>query len=657
MNKKNAKTLMLFATLLIVIAFLVFLTRVIPLSPDEYFYSNASLSVFRALNYFISINSINTEHTSLLVLLSGLFISIFKTNNIYFLRLLIVGMSVATMYLYLQIFRQKFNKKESYWPLLFLLLMPGYFYASSKFYLEIPAAFGVALFALSLLKKKNYLVVGLALALILFTKEYYFLLLVPVAIVVLICDYFFSDMVWWKKALYIAGNAILVISPGIVLSLLLVDFNIGPYPRMLENSWKELMQSSFALLNKNLYFVVEPIARALKAANQQLFIAVDYFRGTPDHYANQMNDISRTASKIYSLNIGDSFFSKAIIESQIPNKDISLTNLNIFQKIWFIYKYNFSDQEFLTVGLGLTILGGITAFSTTIKNIIKKYSDYRFDFIMSMLALVFLFFNYQQAANGHGFRLNVPIAFVLIYFSYLGFKTIRDTKRIYVRISFVIIMSTLLFAYFYNESKFVFGSVLSTNLTIMTILQIKKYLFLMSYSGFALYLLFYYSVKIKHRELVLIMIIMAFFALKTFPFFLEKKAEIAEEGDDFNLTESSATLNTIFSNHDKIVTNVHCYKVYYYASWYKIPNDEIAPEFRTFPEKFPTLCYRYSPDDQAMLDNIGRDNFYILSVNEKNINFTNLKKFLDQNKDRISLVTERVNSRNETLWSIWKYSK
>lgn len=657
MNKERAKKILILVFVLAVISIMVFLTRAIPFSPDEYFYSNAAFSVSKALNNVISINSINTEHSALLVLFSGLIVSISKMSSIYFLRLLVVGISLATVYLYLQIFREKFNKSESCWSLLFLLLIPGYFYASSKFILEIPAAFAVALFVLLLMRKSNKLLIGFSLALILFAKEYYFFILVPVAVILSVFDRVYTKEIWWKKILVVIGDIVLLVLPGVLLSLLLVDFNIGPYPRMLENSWKELMQSSFYFFNKYLYFIVEPIAVALKAVNTQVFSLVDYIRGTSRDYGSQIVDLSHTAAKIHKLNIGNNFLSRAIIESPIPVGDSSLDNLNFFQKIWLVYKYNFSDQEFLTVGLGLTILGGICAFGRTIKNITRKYSDYRFDFIMVLLALMFLFFNYQQAVNVHGFRLNVPITFVSVYFSYLGYRAIRDTRRISVRVCFLAIMLALISAYFYNERNFIFGSALSADSIMMTILRLKKYFFVISYLAFVFYLLFNHSIQKKYRELILTIIIIFFFVIKVFPFFLEKKAEMNRTGDDYNLNKSSLVLNTIFSNNNKIVTNVNCYKVYYYASWYMMPNDDISPEFRTFPEKFTSLCYYYDPNSQAMRNNISSDSFYVLSVNDNGTANTNLQIFLDKNKNKTSLVSQEANRNGVILWSIWKYSE
>lgn len=657
MSRKNAKILVILAGIFTVSAILLLLTRVIPISPDEYFYSNASLSVYRSLNYFVSMNSINTEHTSSLVLLASLFISVFKTNSIYFLRLLIALISIGTLYIYIQIIRQKLNIKESYFVLSFLFLIPGYFYASAKFILEIPAAFTVALFALLLIKKKNSLVIGFSLALILFTKEYYFFLIAPIAVIVLVCDRISSDIVWRKKVIHGIADIAVVLLPSVLLSLLLIDFNIGPYPRMLENTWKELMQGGFSFLNKNLYFVVEPIAKIFRAANQQLFLVVDYLRGSPGYHVSHMTGISDVSSKIYNLDTSGSFFSKAIIESPILVGDTSLNNLNLFRKIWLIYKYNLPDQEISTVELGLTIFGGVAIVGATIKNLVRKYSEYRFDFIMVLFSLLFLFFNYQQAANIHGFRLNIPITFVLVYFSYLGFKTLRDSKSIPVRISFVTIMTVLLCAYFYSESKFVFGSAISANSGVMTILRLKKYFFVTAYSLFAFYLLFYHLIKTKYRELILVLMVLFFFILKIFPFFLEKRAEMVETGEDYNLNESYTVLNKVFSSDDKIITNIHCYKVYYYASWYMIPNDEISPEFRIFPEKFPTLCYRFNPGDEKLLDKIDSDSLYILYVNEKNASSINLKNFLDQNKNNISLIKEELRNNNETLWSVWKYKK
>ena len=163
--------------------------------------------------------------------------------------------------------------------------------------------------------------------------------------------------------------------------------------------------------------------------------------------------------------------------------------------------------------------------------------------------------------------------------------------------------------------------------------------------------------RTRYKETVLIFMVILFFVLKISPFYFEKKAEMMTTGEDYNLNKAAITLDKIFNNNDKILTNIHCYKVYYYALWYMIPNDDIKPEFRMLPEKFPTLCYRYNQDDKSSLDNIDRDNFYILSVNEKNTNSVNINNFLDQNKNRISLVADEKNSSNEILWSIWKYEK
>lgn len=656
MSRKNAKLTLLIASLLICFGVMAFMTRIIPLSPDEYFYSSSALAISKAFHFIISINSINTEHSPLFVLVAGFFVSIFKTNNIYILRLLVASISIATLYLYLKIFREKLDKKEAYWPLLFLLLIPGYFYASSKFILEIPTAFATALFALLLIRKKRSYLIGLSLVLVLLLKEYYFFLLAPIAVAVSVCDRLFSKNTFWGKILLCIFDIILILLPAILVSLLLIDFNIGPYSRMLENSWKELMQSSFAFLNKKLFFVVEPIARMLGFLNQKLLLLADHFRGITAPQGTDTIELAKTASQIKSLSIGTDFISKAVVDSPIAVSSVSQLHPDFFQKLWLIYKYNFSDLEFITVGFILAVFGGIKVFCVVARNFIKKYSDTRFDFIMVLFGLVFLFFNYQQAVNEHGFRLNVPITFVLGYFIYLGFKTIRDTKNIYARTLFIAITILSLGAYLRSEGEFVFGSVLSKNSVVMTILSLKRYIYSSGYLLFVIYLSFYSSLRTKYKQLIVAAIVVAFFMIKILPFAIEKNAELSRDGEDYMLSKSSVVLNSILTDQKEVITNINCYKVYYYASWYKTPNDDIHPDFRVLPEKFPILCNRFASSDEAIGRNGSKESFYILSVRENDVEDKDLKVFLDQNSTRITLVKQQSNTNNQVLWSVWKYT-
>jgi len=514
-------------------------------------------------------------------------------------------------------------------PIALICLIPGFFYSSVKFYLEIPSLLAVSLVIWALISKQKPLVVGLALALVILTKEYYFFLLLPVALVVVLTDASTNNSKFWYKLKNAVLNSIWVGLPGVLASMVLVDFNIGPYARMLENTWIELFKDSFILINKYFLMFIDKIGSLFSGGG--------------------ISSLNLIANKAQQIPIGNNFVTRAVLESPItPEKH------GFFQTLWIMYKSNFFEQDISLFILSLTIIGMALCVQKIFRDHKgKRFIENRTPIIFLSVMVMFLFFNLQQAKNMQGFRINIPIVFVMIYFSCVALKKFLEAKSVKLAISFLSLVSFFIVLYIIQDRSISLSSVLQGGI-LSTLYGFKVYFFILLFIVFALFLAFnnWLSINRKTKELTILFFAFLYLFLKIAPFFLDYRAEVNAHGSYFNVKDSSQIMREVLNNKLVIHTNLTCHVVYYNSGWYQLPNDNFSPRYRTLPEVYPTLCKDFEYTNiSAYFDSYeNKKESYILFVNNDRYNkWSDFESFYEKNNERLEIISSEYKN-NEPLW-------
>lgn len=561
-----------------------------------------------------------------------------KNHDVYFLRTIIVLLSFFAVVFNYFLLKKAFdcNKNSTMIaPILLLALIPGFFYSSVKFYLEIPALLAATAVIWSLITKQKPWIVGLILTLIIFTKEYYFFLFLPASMVVIFFDTIVNNSTrFWTKLKSVVTNLLLVGLPGLLVSMFLVDFNIGPYPRMLENSWIELFRDSFTLVNKYFLIIIDKIVSLFSV--------------------HGLSNFNHVVSQAQQIPIGNKFVTSAVLESPISSEKYS-----VLHTLWVMYKSNFYEQDISLFIVVLTIVGIVISFKKIIRTAKgQKFIRNRIEVVFLSIIFMFIFFNIQQAKNMQGFRINIPLVFVMIYFSYTALKKLLKEKSIKLSLSFLILTCFFTALYSIQDRSVSLSSVITGSL-VSFIFSFKTYIFAFSFIVFALFLAFnnWLPCSKETKKIILIIFATFYFLLKFIPFIFDYSAEMQAHGNYFNVNNAGKVMHEALDSKSVIYTNLTCHVVYYESQWYKLPNDDFSPRYRTIPTTYPTLCKDFEYKNISSYFDALRINgkAYILFVNNNRYNrLTDFEQFYNHNRDEINVIDSEYKN-NIPLWYFIEY--
>lgn len=618
----------------VIFLFFVILTRIIPISPDEYFYATTSQAIAAAWKGKLALHSINTEHTALLSIFAAFLINIFHLKSVYFLRLISAFLATLIIFIYLAIFRTVFNKKESIFALLLLVLIPGFIFSASKFYLEIPISFCTGLLFLSLIKNKPTWLNGLLLALVLLTKEYYFFLIAPMVIFYYLFKRFtqIKSQNFLKLIILFLIDTILLILPSLLISALFIDFAFGPYPRMLENSWFELLPNVFLYFNKIFYHFY----------NNYI---IHFFKISPSvTTSDTINPIINET--ILNTPVGSTIVSPDILVAG----DSAQLKVSILDKLWLIYRYNFYENEVNFSILVLAAFGFVENIINLFRNkFLINFEKNKTNLLFFLFSIPFLLLNYREAINLHGFRINVPGTFILIYFSYTALKSFatqrssRLKKVVFATISFALIAT-----YFSQESVLIFNNQIKSSTFGALIFCLKPYVFVLLFIALVFTIL-----KNRIKSLYIISLLLLF--LHIIPFAIEKKLEDDSSGNDYELSYATNDLHNIFDSQNLVYGNTNCYKTYYYADWIESPTTDINPHYRLLEPKYPILCNRYTTIEELKAQITYNKTFYLLFINDGSIDKQTFDQLLINYPNNLKIINNQYKN-DRLLWSIYKFT-
>lgn len=545
------------------------LNAIIPFSPDEYFYANAVHAVTDSYEGLMPINSINVEHSPLVVMLASVWSLVAGSHSLFFLRYISNLFLILSLVVIYRLFRELFSDR---WRvgLAFGLLtfFPILFFYGSKFLLDVPALFFMTLLIFGMVKKKNSYFISLMLLGLLLTKEYYFFLATPIISVVTIFDAW-SQNNWYNRLIRIIRDLVIIFIPSLVVIVIMVDFNVGPYPRFLENSLIELFRDAFFRLNKYVLTVASDTAKVIHLDTSQ--------------------NLAEAQHAAQGIAVSNQLFTSAIVRSPITEHPISF-----WQLLSHIYKYNFTSQEVSPVVLPLFLIGSWAVSRRLFRTWKQGYRSNRTTIIFGLFWIILVFFTFQQGANQHGFRILLPFLSVFIYTVMEAFAVLEKPNTRLVRFVFVGIAIVSLATFFYESRVTVVRSVLSSVNRSTLLFLVKDIAYLGMYL-ILVGLILYGSLTRNNRKRVIFLSIGALLLfLKLVPFAIEKRLALAANRDESNFKQIAQITG---SEPYSFFSNINCYKVDYYLDNPMIPNYDITPHFRRFSLHIPGHCLYYTPSN------------------------------------------------------------
>lgn len=619
------------------VIFLMFLNLWLWPTPDEYYYATLVNSFNAAWHGELLWSDINTEHVGFIPLLSFIFNSLTGINSFPLNRIPIFFFALGIIYIFYKIpTLLNAPKKERLWMLWLLLLIPGYWLFSVRLMLDIPGAFSVLLVIYLLLKKAPSYQIGLALILVLITKEYYLYLTAPVIVVISLLDGWNYRTGFLYRLRYWIGHMCISFFPSAIAIALLVDFNIFPYPRILDASLATIFGDLYTFYNK---------------------ILLNILGGATDTVSNIKN-IDST-----STNISDTveIANNAQYSGELPTGAINSANPEVqnrfLHKWWLVYKYNLSEAYINMLILPLTAIGVILQIKKVATSFKKNYEKIRPDIIFGLLLLMFLYFNFHQADFKHGFRISIPIIASLIYFSFTALrKLLSKTADKKISIAFVMLSTLSLFGYWITTYQTNYVGALNNQSLFAWIFSIKIYLFLAIFITTIIYIALFRRFNFRYKYIVLLGLMFIMFSAKFFPYYFDERARQQAHGYDYSLEHATPILNELALRNKKIYINSHPYRTQYYASDPRINNYHTDPPIRRFKERYKKIYFGGDVTENSFTtwkeDRIN----YVLYINEAGTEnqLTNLEDLTTQQSKFKEVNRHEVNGIPQ--WIIYKIS-
>lgn len=586
--------------------FLLLLNQWLWPTPDEYLYANLANSFTAAWHHAVAWQNIDTEHVGLLSALSAVYNSIFSPQTLTASRAVMLMFPLGIIVLlYGMAPTFIISVKHRIWILWLLLLIPGFWVFSVRLMLDIPATLAVGLILYLLLQRRSAIYVSLAVILLLCFREYYVYFIVPMIILIYGIDAVrTANQVWYKPVLYFLGQCGIIIVPLFACIVLLIDFNILPYPRLLENSLVFIFGDIFALFNKHTLIVIDTVSQLVypHSVAQTIGHLANSNIVEPVTTIIQQNPIIPAASlqdKINTIQLSGT------VPTGVVSSQITSTNSTFLEKLWLIYKYNFSEQDINVFILPLAALGFGKRLLTFIRNWRSRYQAARGDLIFGLLLVVFVYLNYHEAGSIHGFRVTLPIIFVLLYFGYFGIHALLTTTYLKVKIIFLILMAGSITLYFFSLGSIFYGSVIAHDSWLSVVLVYKPYIFGGFFILCSLGLAYFSAWQWSHKLKLVAAVVGLLFVVKFVPFYVDAQAQTKLYGYDYGLPDTTTALIPLAEQNVRIYSNVHSYALQYYTQDPRVSTDGISPIIRTFSQFYPNLYYTLPLDDnlfQALID-------------------------------------------------------
>lgn len=602
---------------------------------DEYFYSIISNAIKTSIiDHQISLYNIDSEHMPLIPFISFAYNFIFHNPSFVASRIFIIFFNSGIIILLYYLARElHLIKNERSWFLWFLLLIPGFWIFSVRLMLDIPATFAILLIIFLLVKKSPSYQVGLAMTLLLITKEYYIFIVSPIVITIYLFDaWHLKNYSKVKKLLFILKNFFYIFFPTSAVIIIFLDFNLMPYPRMLDLNLQSIFGDLYIFFNKTALIIIEKVSGSISNMSTNV---------------TEQNTILR--QKISNLS-----FSGDIPRGAVVAYD-STISANFFQKWWLIYKYNFSEADLNIFILPLSFWGLGLRLQNIYHNFKNNYNHYRSDIIFVLLFLAFLYFNYHEAESIHGFRITIPIIISLLYFSFYAIKDVLGSQNKKRKYFFSTLVIFFIFLYWIDIKDFQYGSLLASSSFLSNLLIYKPYIFII-FDIFILILLFNFAqLKIKNKYYLLAGLIICFFVFKFLPNYFDSRLTMNTYGYDYSLTQVTPYLK---NNKSKVSSNLHLYKLQYYAADPYYANDLVYPQVRKFDEIYPLLYDRHLIDDNLIYYLKSNNIKYFLYVkNNADIQeYDKLQSIVNdkKNKESFHLIKKQYYA-NNLVWVLYVF--
>lgn len=615
---------------------------------DEFLYGILAKMFAEAARGEMSFSDINTEHTWLVIFLSYVYNAIMQPESIVSSRAVIFPFALGTIFLLYKIPKViGLESKYQMWWLWLLLLIPGFWLFSVRLMLEIPAVFSLTLLLYLLLKRAPVYYVGFAILLVLMTKEYYIYLTIPFIVVVYAFDtYCARGVQWWRNILIYLGRITVAFLPAFLMAVVLIDFNWLPYPRVLETSLERIFGDIFTIANKTTLSLVQHIIDVFRQLTPEVIAPVttpavtdvgvtELTDGVADRLADaDASIIPTTPTSIESPFPTDLFVPPEVgaslpdlntkisalgIDGYIPDGAYvppSLVDYSFWQKIWLIYKYNLSETDIHILLLPLIALGAalrLKAFKFSWKT---RYTEMRTDIIFFLFLLVFLYFNYYQAPEKHGFRITIPVIVSFIYFAFYGARTLLEEFSKRRAWWFFGLSSGAIALYWITLQDVEYGSILAHLSQVEFILNYKPYIFIVLFVLLTLLIVFFPKIRHQLKYRWLIVLVIGLFATKHVPFYINNRLETQTYGDQYGLKEATPILVQSTRHIGRVYSNTHPYRLQYYANDFRYSNMGFTPIVRRFEVTFPQLYFRF-PLDEDFMYNVATDQIqFVLIVND-----------------------------------------
>lgn len=544
---------------------------------DEYFYAATARSIRAGLEGTVCLACLNTEHPALVASLIALFEPLTSSGPLDLIgsRLPMALFALGTILMLWLIARQmRIKAGERMWLPWLLLLLPGFFVLSARLMLDVPLTFAFAVLSYLLLSQARPVVIGLGLTLVMLTKGYGLLLAAPLVVVIFTIDSMNQQNGWLRSFIFDLPRKLLAaFLPPVIIATWLLTTSIVPYPRLLETNLIEYAGDGYI-----------GFAKTALLATQKAAEVAAYFSFSQEREAA----ILKIAERQEDLEFTNQF-PKALLESPLEPAAAG----GFWDKLWLIYRYNFSEQD-VSVFLLPLFLTGLTIRLRRMLGLGKRWLSERADQLFLLLTLIFAYLNWHEALNIHGFRLTVPLSLALVYFAYWGARAIlvENSRRARWLFGLLFTGSFLLYARFILQIEG-YGSVIAGQPLLALLLKYKLFIFGTAYLAAFGLIWFYPRIAWPKKPVLLAALLIGFLAIKILPFGLEAKAASERFEYDYGLAKATPFLKELVEKQEPIATNLRPYVVHYYADNLQLPNSGVYPLLREFPEIYPELVSRF----------------------------------------------------------------
>lgn len=599
--------------------------------PDEYLYASLGNSVMHGIRGETSLSSLNTSHTFGFILIIAAIEWMTGISNILILRLLTVVFSLTSIYFLSKVFKLIFKDsgKNKVW-LLLLILIPGYFYFSTKLILDIPVLFAFILLIYQLLRRSGCLWYSLTLLLIFLFKEFIVFIALPLVYCVIIFDELFLNgnrVFWLKKIIHVIIKICLVSLPVFIGTIILLFTNFLPYPMILENTFSQIFQGYF-------YSFVREFVKL------KIFFLQNFGLLKPVVETGKAHVVSNDQQVVNLLKgaipIAPNFF-KSNIEAG--------SGINSGNILWLVYRSNFQEIYINFLILALATFG----FFVNIKKFLlrKEEIPFRTSLIFLIILILTILFNLKLSRSCYGFRAVIPAIPAFLFYGVVAINELKKSKKINFFFLFLGLVFIFSFAvseiYSFNGIYTIYGC-LKLSIFILLFLLIMLFLcvpFLKSVT------------KLKFLTAYALL----FFLIHTIPSSLGFVNDYRNKGFNFGLIKSRAVLNDLIRRNKKIYTDLNPVVIDYYGNNYNLNSGGMNPLARPVDKIYQENVFR-TKDLSFISEKFNVENdFYLFLVNNGDLLWNDVNNRLKSDKN-IVLLKETNNLRtNYPQWKLYFFTK